>query len=306
MRHAHLCCFCAPAGVRGFSETQDRRNEARHRPSLRPLAASGGRRRAARCAGVPAPPDLHLCAPRPTASISPHYKGAGSGPGARPQPRAGGAGKRCFARARAPTHGRTVASRRSASPRHDPSPEVPPRKSGAELARRGSALGSGPAFARARPAAARRPRLFRCSRTAEEFGRGVWPGAMAPGAARRARRRVRGAQPAGARARSAEDWWWDRLAPSGSGYHLLQSDSMLLVLPGPGPARTRVQRRAARRTQRLLSPASRVMQAAVWQEPPPAPRPPDRDPACTFYTRAPGSDTHRADCRSRAGEGKDA
>lgn len=85
---------------------------------------------------------------------------------------------------------------------------------------------------------------------------------MAPAAARRARRRaprrVRDAQPAGARARSAEDWWWERLAPSGSGYHLLQADSMLLVLPGPGPARTRVQRRAARRTQRPAPPAPRA------------------------------------------------
>ncbi|XP_029779218.1 F-box/LRR-repeat protein 6, partial [Suricata suricatta] len=70
---------------------------------------------------------------------------------------------------------------------------------------------------------------------------------------------LRGAQRAGARARSAEDWWWDRLAPSGSGYHLLQADSMLLVLPGPGPARTRVQRRAARRTQRPVPPASRAL-----------------------------------------------
>ncbi|XP_023104549.1 F-box/LRR-repeat protein 6 isoform X2 [Prionailurus viverrinus] len=96
---------------------------------------------------------------------------------------------------------------------------------------------------------------------------------MAPGVARRARRRpprsVRSARPVGVRARSAEDWWWDRLAPSGSGYHLLQSDSMLLVLPGPGPARTRVQRRAARRTQRPVPPASRA--AAVKARPRPAP-----------------------------------
>ncbi|XP_077022620.1 F-box/LRR-repeat protein 6 isoform X2 [Tamandua tetradactyla] len=63
---------------------------------------------------------------------------------------------------------------------------------------------------------------------------------MAPPAARRARRRPRGALAAGAR---AEDWWWERLAPSGSGCHLLQADSMLLVLPGPGPAR--VHKRAA-------------------------------------------------------------
>ncbi|XP_045751639.1 F-box/LRR-repeat protein 6 isoform X1 [Mirounga angustirostris] len=96
---------------------------------------------------------------------------------------------------------------------------------------------------------------------------------MAPGAARRARRRARGALPAGARARSAEDWWWDQLAPSGSGYHLLQSDSMLLVLPGPGPARTRVQRRAARRAQRLLPPASRASAAKARPRAAPAAEP---------------------------------
>ncbi|GAB5584336.1 F-box/LRR-repeat protein 4 isoform X1 [Prionailurus iriomotensis] len=44
---------------------------------------------------------------------------------------------------------------------------------------------------------------------------------------------------------------------------------MLLVLPGPGPARTRVQRRAARRTQRPVPPASRA--AAVKARPRPAP-----------------------------------
>ncbi|XP_057592812.1 F-box/LRR-repeat protein 6 isoform X1 [Hippopotamus amphibius kiboko] len=98
---------------------------------------------------------------------------------------------------------------------------------------------------------------------------------MAPGVARRARRRVRVVRPAAARSRSAEDWWWDRLAPSGSGYHLLQSDSMLLVLPGPGPARPRAQRRAARRAQRLRPPGSRVAEAeariasAPQQEPDP-------------------------------------
>ncbi|XP_045255301.2 F-box/LRR-repeat protein 6 isoform X5 [Macaca fascicularis] len=69
---------------------------------------------------------------------------------------------------------------------------------------------------------------------------------MASPASRKVRRRARAAP----RARSAEDWWWDRLAPSGSGYHLLPSDSMLLVLSEPGPARTRAQRRAARRTPR--------------------------------------------------------
>ncbi|XP_039702043.1 F-box/LRR-repeat protein 6 isoform X3 [Pteropus medius] len=92
---------------------------------------------------------------------------------------------------------------------------------------------------------------------------------MAPGGARRARRRVRGAPPAGAGARSAEDWWWDRLAPSGSGYHLLQSDSMLLVLPGPGPvrARARAHRRAARRAQRLPLPGARAVAAKARPRP---------------------------------------
>ncbi|KAM6148242.1 F-box/LRR-repeat protein 6 isoform 1-T1 [Rhynchocyon petersi] len=87
---------------------------------------------------------------------------------------------------------------------------------------------------------------------------------MAPGAARRARRRPRRVSPAGARPRAAEDWWWERLAPSGSGFHLLQSDSMLLVLPGPGPARARVQRRNARRAQRLPLPGPRA--PAAWPE----------------------------------------
>ncbi|XP_054446676.1 F-box/LRR-repeat protein 6 [Pteronotus mesoamericanus] len=99
---------------------------------------------------------------------------------------------------------------------------------------------------------------------------------MAPGAARRPRRprrRVRGAPPAGAQARSAEDWWWDRLAPSGSGYHLLQSDSMLLVLPGLGPARVRAHRRAARRTQRLRPPGSRATAAKARPRSAPAPAP---------------------------------
>ncbi|XP_061294195.1 F-box/LRR-repeat protein 6 isoform X1 [Bos javanicus] len=91
------------------------------------------------------------------------------------------------------------------------------------------------------------------------------------GRARRARRRVRVVHPAAARTRSAEDWWWDRLAPSGSGYHLLQSDSMLLVLPGPGPARPRAQRRAARRAQRLRSPGSRAAEAKPRTAPAPTP-----------------------------------
>ncbi|XP_053786100.1 F-box/LRR-repeat protein 6 isoform X3 [Desmodus rotundus] len=89
--------------------------------------------------------------------------------------------------------------------------------------------------------------------------------------ARRARRRVRGAPPAGVRARSAEDWWWDRLAPRGSGYHLLQSDSMLLVLPGAGPARARAHRRAARRAQRLRLPGCRATAAKARPKSAPAP-----------------------------------
>ncbi|XP_036879255.2 F-box/LRR-repeat protein 6 isoform X2 [Manis javanica] len=98
---------------------------------------------------------------------------------------------------------------------------------------------------------------------------------MAPGATRRAGRRFRGTSPPGAWARSAEDWWWDRLAPSGSGYHLLHSDSALLVLPGPGPVRTRAQRRVARRAQRPLRPGPRA--AAAKTRPAPAPQK-ERDP----------------------------
>ncbi|CAK6439036.1 unnamed protein product [Pipistrellus nathusii] len=102
---------------------------------------------------------------------------------------------------------------------------------------------------------------------------------MAPGGARRvrrARRRVRGALPAGERARSAEDWWWDRLAPSGSGFHLLQADSMLLVLPGAGPARARAHRRAARRAQPLPPTGARAAAAKARPRPAPttAPAPP--------------------------------
>ncbi|XP_074208951.1 F-box/LRR-repeat protein 6 isoform X5 [Camelus bactrianus] len=96
---------------------------------------------------------------------------------------------------------------------------------------------------------------------------------MAPGVAPRARRRVRGTPLAGAPARSAEDWWWDRLAPSGSGYHLLQADSMLLVLPTLGPARARAQRRAARRGRRLRPPASRPAEAKAKPRTSPAPAP---------------------------------
>ncbi|XP_046498397.1 F-box/LRR-repeat protein 6 isoform X1 [Equus quagga] len=97
---------------------------------------------------------------------------------------------------------------------------------------------------------------------------------MARGAAKGARRRVRGAPPVRARGRSAEDWWWDRLAPSGSGYHLLQADSMLLVLPGPGPARARTHRRAARRAHRLRPPGTCAVAAKAKPRPAPAPEAP--------------------------------
>lgn len=79
------------------------------------------------------------------------------------------------------------------------------------------------------------------------------PGAMAPVASGRVRRRVRSSRRPDARGRSAEDWWWDRLAPRGSGYHLLQADSMLLVLPDLEPARARAHRRAPRRAPRSLA-----------------------------------------------------
>ncbi|KAL2767379.1 F-box/LRR-repeat protein 6 isoform 2, partial [Daubentonia madagascariensis] len=96
------------------------------------------------------------------------------------------------------------------------------------------------------------------------------------------------------RARSAEDWWWDRLAPSGSGYRLLQSDSMLLVLPGPGPARARTQRRAARRASRQSPPGPRAAAAKPKAtprpepEPEPAPAPaPDQGPDAGWGNRVP-------------------
>lgn len=76
---------------------------------------------------------------------------------------------------------------------------------------------------------------------------------MAPVAPGRVRRRVRGSKRPDARGRSAEDWWWDRLAPRGSGYHLLQADSMLLVLPDLEPTRARAHRRAPRRAPRSLA-----------------------------------------------------
>ncbi|KAM6171748.1 F-box/LRR-repeat protein 6 [Erethizon dorsatum] len=100
---------------------------------------------------------------------------------------------------------------------------------------------------------------------------------MASAAARRPRRkasrRARSSPLAGARDRSAEDWWWDRLAPSGSEYHLLQADSMLLVLPGPGPSRSRAHRRASRRAQRPPSgsAAAAKPRSRPRHEPAPAP-----------------------------------
>ncbi|XP_033698685.1 F-box/LRR-repeat protein 6 isoform X1 [Tursiops truncatus] len=111
---------------------------------------------------------------------------------------------------------------------------------------------------------------------------------MAPGVARRARQRVRILPLAGARSRSAEDWWWDRLAPSGSGYHLLQSDSMLLVLPGPGPARRRAQRRAARRAQLLRLHGARAAEAKAKPRTAPAPAPaPQQEPDPGWGDRIP-------------------
>ncbi|XP_067568663.1 F-box/LRR-repeat protein 6 isoform X6 [Pseudorca crassidens] len=130
----------------------------------------------------------------------------------------------------------------------------------------------------------RRLRLFR-SPWAELGTQRV---AMAPGVARRARQRVRILPLAGARSRSAEDWWWDRLAPSGSGYHLLQSDSMLLVLPGPGPARRRAQRRAARRAQLLRLHGARAAEAKAKPRTAPAPAPaPQQEPDPGWGDRIP-------------------
>ncbi|XP_013001233.1 F-box/LRR-repeat protein 6 isoform X2 [Cavia porcellus] len=102
---------------------------------------------------------------------------------------------------------------------------------------------------------------------------------MAPGAARRPRRkagrRVRSSPLAGARDRSAEDWWWDRLAPSGSEYHLLQADSMLLVLPGLGPsrARSRARKRASRSAQRRQSGSVPAAKSRPRPRPRPQPEP---------------------------------
>ncbi|XP_012503620.1 PREDICTED: F-box/LRR-repeat protein 6 isoform X1 [Propithecus coquereli] len=103
-----------------------------------------------------------------------------------------------------------------------------------------------------------------------------------------ARRRAGVAPLAGARVRSAEDWWWDRLAPSGSGCHLLQSDSMLLVLPGPGPARARTKRRVARRAQRQPLPGPRAAAAKPKATPRPEPAPaPEQGPDAGWGDRIP-------------------
>ncbi|XP_062935726.1 F-box/LRR-repeat protein 6 isoform X2 [Cynocephalus volans] len=111
---------------------------------------------------------------------------------------------------------------------------------------------------------------------------------MAPGTSRRPRRRTRAAPLAGAQARVAEDWWWDRLSPRGSGCHLLESDSMLLVLPGPGPARARVQRRAARRAPRQSPPgpcgAAAKPKARLRPDPEPAP---EQEPDAGWGDRIP-------------------
>uniref|UniRef100_A0A8C0M5P2 F-box/LRR-repeat protein 6 n=4 Tax=Canis lupus TaxID=9612 RepID=A0A8C0M5P2_CANLF len=211
-----------------------------------PRTAPRGVRWAAQsCRAPPAPTARRL------ATLHRRRLGPGAGGGGRePLPR----------RTERPPHSQTAGSRRPRSPPRPPArpqPEVPPRKSGA------GRVGPGPALP------PRDPPL-----PPPRGGRGLLLGAMAAGAARRARRRVRGAQPAGERARSAEDWWWDQLAPSGSGYHLLQSDSMLLVLPGPGPARPRVHRRAARRAQRQPAPAPRAPGAKARPRMAPAPEPP--------------------------------
>ncbi|XP_053414307.1 F-box/LRR-repeat protein 6 isoform X3 [Nycticebus coucang] len=119
---------------------------------------------------------------------------------------------------------------------------------------------------------------------------------MAARATRHTRRRARVTPLAGAQVRSAEDWWWDRLAPSGSGYHLLQADSMLLVLPGPGPARARVrlragfraQRRALRGTQRQrpVGPSAAAAKPKATPRPEPASAP-QQEPDAGWGNRVP-------------------
>lgn len=108
---------------------------------------------------------------------------------------------------------------------------------------------------------------------------------MAPVSSGGVRRRARGAKRADARARSAEDWWWDRLAPRGSGYHLLQADSMLLVLPDLEPTRARAHRRAPRRAPR---PLTRGPTAAAKPRVKPRPEPsPDQGPDSGWGDRIP-------------------
>ncbi|XP_021105943.1 F-box/LRR-repeat protein 6 isoform X1 [Heterocephalus glaber] len=114
---------------------------------------------------------------------------------------------------------------------------------------------------------------------------------MAPPPARRPRRRAirraRSSLLVGSRDRSAEDWWWDRLAPSGSEYHLMQADSMLLVLPGLGPSRARAHRRASRRAQRP-PPSGSVAAAKPRPRPRPEPAPaPEQGPDAGWGDRIP-------------------
>ncbi|XP_029420054.1 F-box/LRR-repeat protein 6 isoform X2 [Nannospalax galili] len=105
----------------------------------------------------------------------------------------------------------------------------------------------------------------------------------AASAARRSRRRARGSTRARMRARSAENWWWDRLAPRGSGFHLLQADSMLLVLPGLEPTRARAHRRIARRAAR---PSARTT-AAAKPRTRPRPEPSEQGPDSGWGDRIP-------------------
>ncbi|XP_052604083.1 F-box/LRR-repeat protein 6 isoform X3 [Peromyscus californicus insignis] len=108
---------------------------------------------------------------------------------------------------------------------------------------------------------------------------------MAPASSGRVRRRARGSKRADARARSAEDWWWDRLAPRGSGYHLQQADSMLLVLPDLENTRARAHRRAPRRAPR---PPTRGPTAAAKHRAKPRPEPsPDQGPDSGWGDRIP-------------------
>lgn len=116
--------------------------------------------------------------------------------------------------------------------------------------------------------------------------------AMAPPATRRPRRkagrRARSSPLAGAPDRSAEDWWWDRLAPSGSEYHLLQADSMLLVLPGLGPSRSRARRRVSRSAQRPLSGSAPAAKSRPRPRPRPEPAPvPEQGPDVGWGDRIP-------------------